>query len=539
MDKSVTISISRYNPETDEKPAFRSYSVPLPDQESVLGALLHVYEHIDSTLMFHYGCRYRNCGKCAIKVNGRPALACETPVQDGMVLEPLDNLPVIRDLAVDRSGLLETLRKHDPLISPKVETDKVIQPPEFLQLMRCNECLACLSSCPVYRQNVGYDGPFFGVKLAGLRYDARETRDYLERLGTFVEQCIQCKQCLANCPWETRFPEIATRIRGELFGRKRFSARDWLMSRPALIGWIASLAASGANRVTRSKGGRVMLDRLLGIDRRAPFPVYRKERLPGPRNHLPEARLKAAYLAGCFDKYNEPETPKAAAALLGACGVEVEILDLGCCGEPFIGSGDLVSARKRAEAVSQALTAWIRKGYDIIIGCTSCGSTIRDDYPALFTLLADGGQQAHIFNLGEYLSLKQQAGQVRLSFNEFRRRIGYQVPCHLKAQQIGTPFLDLLEQVPGLDVRLIDKCCGMAGTRGFKKEKFDLCRDIGRPLMDEIRAADLDLVVSDCAACRMQIAGDTRLPTMHPIVFLRTCAGLQRDNVLRPDEVSA
>ncbi len=90
--KEVAIKISRFNPETDDRPVLREYDVPYQDEDSVLGALLYIYEEIDSTLLFNYGCRYRLCGKCAIKISGKPKLACETPLEGGMILEPLDHL---------------------------------------------------------------------------------------------------------------------------------------------------------------------------------------------------------------------------------------------------------------------------------------------------------------------------------------------------------------------------------------------------------------------------------------------------------------
>ena len=64
--KEYTIKISRYNPEVDDAPVLKEYRVPCAEQESVLGALLYIYEEIDSTLLFNYGCRFRLCGKCEI-----------------------------------------------------------------------------------------------------------------------------------------------------------------------------------------------------------------------------------------------------------------------------------------------------------------------------------------------------------------------------------------------------------------------------------------------------------------------------------------
>ena len=215
--KECSITISRFNPEEDDRPVLKEYKVPSVDQGTVLGALLYIYEETDSTLFFNYGCRYRSCGKCAIKINGNPSLACETLLADGMILEPLDNLPLIRDLGVDRSGLIEPLRKYDIIFSPIRESESAIQPPEFFHLNRCNECLSCLSTCPVYSQSLEYDGPFFGSKLAKLYYDVREGKKQLSHLKSFLDKCIQCKQCDVVCPWDVNFSEISTHIKEKLF----------------------------------------------------------------------------------------------------------------------------------------------------------------------------------------------------------------------------------------------------------------------------------------------------------------------------------
>jgi len=311
MKHTYTIKISRFDPETDERPILKEYQVPRRDQESVLGILLYIYEEIDSTLFFNYGCRYRSCGKCAIKINGKPMLACETPLADGMILEPLDHLPVLRDLAVDRSGLLDPLKKYDLLLSPPKERERVVQPSEFFQLIRCNECLSCLSICPAFGQKAGYDGPFFGVKLALLHNDVREEKDRLSQLAPFLEKCIQCKQCQVNCPWNILFTKVATKIKGELFARRSFSGRDWVMSRPPVISYFVSLLPLPVNKLAKKKVVRKILDHLMEIDERAPFPEYRKMTIK-PRKERPEERRhQVAYFLGCYEKFNDPKIAKA------------------------------------------------------------------------------------------------------------------------------------------------------------------------------------------------------------------------------------
>ena len=516
--KEYTLKISRFNPEIDRAPVFKEYQVPYVDDDSVLGALLYIYEEIDSTLLFSYGCRYRICGKCAIRINGKPALACETRVEDGMVLEPLDNLPVIRDLAVDRTGLIEPLRRLEILLSPLKEVEAVSQPSEFYQLMRCNECLSCLSSCPVFKAEVGYDGPFMGTKLAQLYYDVREGKKSLSDLENFLDGCIQCQQCEVHCPWDVPFSKVSTKIKGEIFKGKGVSFRDWFMSRPPIIGWVASMLSSPMNALTRRKLVRRMIDRLMKIDERAPFPSYQKAKI---RRQKGEVKNKVAYLIGCYEKFNDPVSARDSLSILEAIAPGVEILDPGCCGIPFIGIGNLESARKRAVAASELLTKRLSEGYEVVFGCPSCGSMIKNEYPALFGLLGEQNFRSRIYDIGEYLLQRYQLGQFKMTRKGMGEKIGYQISCHLKALKIGTPSLHLLREIPGLEVEVFDQCCGMAGMMGFKKERFDLSQRVGTPLMEEIKKGQLKRIVSDCSSCRMKIEHETGLKTVHPISLIK------------------
>jgi glycerol-3-phosphate dehydrogenase subunit C len=228
------------------------------------------------------------------------------------------------------------------------------------------------------------------------------------------------------------------------------------------------------------------------------------------------------YFLGCYEKFNDPQTAEAGIALLEAAGAEVTILDPGCCGLPFLGVGDLDSARRRAEDVTAALKDSLAGGRDIVFSCPSCESMIKKDYPALFRLLGEEDVQKRILNLGEYLRARPERERGGTQLGRGRSRVGYQVSCHLKSLKIGTPFLDLLRPVPGVEmVEVFDRCCGMAGTMGLKKEKFEQSRKMGAELIRRIRDHHLDLILSDCAACRMKIGQEAGVETMHPARFLQ------------------
>jgi succinate dehydrogenase/fumarate reductase iron-sulfur protein len=85
------------------KPMPVQYRIPYADRMRVMDALNYIREHIDSSLAFRWSCRYyAKCGTCAAMINGKPGLTCYEPATDGMVVGPLANFPVVRDLVIDR-----------------------------------------------------------------------------------------------------------------------------------------------------------------------------------------------------------------------------------------------------------------------------------------------------------------------------------------------------------------------------------------------------------------------------------------------------
>ena len=103
MSRTIKVTVVRTNPETGMKPVKVSYDVPWQDRMRVMDALNYIRENIDSSLAFRYSCRYyAKCGTCAAMVNGKPVLTCYEEAKDGMVVEPLANFQVVRDLVVDR-----------------------------------------------------------------------------------------------------------------------------------------------------------------------------------------------------------------------------------------------------------------------------------------------------------------------------------------------------------------------------------------------------------------------------------------------------
>ncbi len=187
---------------------WQEYIVPLDagENHSVLGVLHYIYRNIDDTLGYSYACRFQRCGLCAMVINNRAALACITLCGEDIEIGPLRNLPQVRDLVIDRRFLLTELRRYKLL--PRMQAGEenglfarraIVQ--NYQHLVKCRECLCCLSSCPRYdyRNASCFGGPLLFVKIAQLAYQEDNLGGRIELLRDVgLEQCRTCGKCV--CP---------------------------------------------------------------------------------------------------------------------------------------------------------------------------------------------------------------------------------------------------------------------------------------------------------------------------------------------------
>jgi succinate dehydrogenase/fumarate reductase iron-sulfur protein len=197
---SIKISIRRFDPGTDAEPRWVEYAVPRSERTTVLETLMHIYEQVDSTLAFRFGCRFNKCGLCAVEVDGAPRIACFTDVEDGMKIAPLAGMPVVRDLVIDRAAFFEGLRELELYIPEQedAQAPQVLQQSEVhKKLLGCVECLACNATCPEYDfERNPLASPYVFAKLAQLHLDPRnviDRRRQARELG--LGRCAECGKC--------------------------------------------------------------------------------------------------------------------------------------------------------------------------------------------------------------------------------------------------------------------------------------------------------------------------------------------------------
>jgi glycerol-3-phosphate dehydrogenase subunit C len=146
---------------------------------------------------------------------------------------------------------------------------------------------------------------------------------------------------------------------------------------------------------------------------------------------------------------------------------------------------------------------------------------LKQEYTEVLGIQAAEELGGRTYDLGEYLRLLDGSTKLNIDWAPVSLATAYHTPCHLRAQRIGLPFIDLLNKIPDFRVNVLDTvCCGLSGTYGFKAEKFDIGIDVGTRLFELLDASQPDVALSECGICQIQMHHRTRLTVMHPISIL-------------------
>lgn len=215
-DRTITLSVARYNPEQDAKPRQQSYTVPYAEDMVVLDALTYIKAHVDGTLSFRWSCRMGICGSCGMMVDGSPKLTCSAFLRDyypkGVVVEALANFPVIRDLVSDTTDFMQKLAAIKPWIIRRSEEPPAMeeyrqtpaQIERFQQQSMCINCMLCYSACPVYGMEPHFLGPAAIALARRYNMDSRD-QGKAERLSVLASsdgiwECTFVGECSVVCP---------------------------------------------------------------------------------------------------------------------------------------------------------------------------------------------------------------------------------------------------------------------------------------------------------------------------------------------------
>ena len=132
-----------------------------------------------------------------------------------------------------------------------------------------------------------------------------------------------------------------------------------------------------------------------------------------------------------------------------------------------------------------------------------------------------------IRDIMEFLLELYEAGELPTDFKPIELSAVYHAPCQLKSQGMGQPAMEILKLIPGVEaVESGATCCGIAGTYGLKKEKYEIAQAVGKPLFDKVKEVNPEYAMCDTETCRWQIRKGSGAQVEHPIFLVHQAYGL-------------
>ncbi len=394
-------------------------------------------------------------------------------------------------------------------------------------LDHCIKCNICTAACPVSAVTDKFPGPkYVGPQAQRFRKDGQPSPD------DSVDYCSGCRVCNEVCPTGVKIAELNARARAKIVAQRGMPLRNHIIGRAGLIGRAgAGPLAPLANAVLGNQQLRALIEATIGIAKNAPLPAYSRTTFRSwfaRRRPKAEAQRTATrevvYFHGCATNYYEPHVGKAAVEVLERNGFRVIVAKQECCGLPLLSNGAFVPARAAHERNIANLIGYARRGIPIVGTSTSCTLTLKEEAPELLGMHSEDARllAESTYDIFEFLRLLHQKGELDTNFRPIVRTLPYHPPCQQRAHRIGRPARDILELIPGLVIQEshID-CCGIAGTYGIKKEKYQIGMDVGAALFAFVKDSGSDLALCDSETCRWQITHGAGVASKHPIELLR------------------
>lgn len=364
-----------------------------------------------------------------------------------------------------------------------------------------------------------------------------------------VDHCYLCDMCyMTKCPyvppheWNVDFPHLMLRAKASRFKKQGASVRDKILASTDAVGKFAGIpvVAQIVNATNRSKAGRMLLESAFGVHHEAPVPGYHSNNARKQLQRLrsepaltaeatPATRGQVVLYTTCYGNRNRPEMDVDLVAVFEHNGIAVALAEKEvCCGMAKLELGDLDAVARAKEVNVPVLAAWVDKGYDIVTPIPSCTLMYKQELPLMFPDDPDVAKvRAAMFDPFEYLMLRHKDGKLKTDFAQSLGSVAYQVPCHLRVQNIGLKTRDTLQLVQDTTVEAIERCSGHDGTYAVKKEFYEISKKIARPVVNKVKKSEADHFVSDCPMAAEQIAqGLDNYDAGHPMSLLRKAYGI-------------
>jgi FAD/FMN-containing dehydrogenase/Fe-S oxidoreductase len=333
-----------------------------------------------------------------------------------------------------------------------------------------------------------------------------------------LDLCLSCKGCKGDCPVQVDMATYKAEFLSRFYKGKLRPRYAYTMGLIMLHARLAQYVPRLANLVTHTPVLKELVQKAGGIATQREMPPFAHQTFKAwfeERGEKNQDAPPVVLFPDTFNNYLHPETAKAAVLVLEAAGYRVIVpREALCCGRPLFDYGMLDTARKFFDHLAETLAPYVREGVKVIGLEPSCVAAFRDELPNMMPHDEDAKRLVkNTLTLAEFLVNEVENYEPP----RLERKAIVHRHCHQYATAGYAAEQELYEKM-GLDYEVLDSgCCGLAGSWGFEKDKYELSMKIGeRRLLPTARAAGAEtILLADGFSCKTQIEHGTDRRALH------------------------
>ncbi len=444
----------------------------------------------------------------------------------------------------DPDVMFRHLRRERHVLPERARSDMLFRENELeLELEQCYGCGLCLGRepalrmCPVFRAT-GEELGSSRAKANLLHYLATgqlAEKDFESpEFRQFLDLCVNCRMCEQQCPSGVNVSMLMAAARAEYVKRKGLRRAENALSHNRYLSKLGSAFAPVSNLFLQLPISKWALEKAARIDRRRRMPRFeRGSFLNAGRKYLASCEPmappvdKVAYFADTYANFNDHELGFAVLDVLRHNGVEVILPPQRPAPLPAIVYGDIRTARADLSYSVKHLAEAVRQGYKILCSESSAALCLREELRHYVAGADAALVSQNTSELMNYLSTLRRAGKLKAPTEAVTEKFVYHLPCHLCAVGDEAVTLRLLKEHFHIDVTDLQAgCCGLSGTFGMQHKNYDLSAQISESLQMALQKTPTQNVLTECAACKMQIEHLAPCRASHPIKLIAEAYGL-------------
>ena len=364
----------------------------------------------------------------------------------------------------------------------------------------------------------------FRQLFSGKQQDAFKSDELKEALSL----CLSCKACKSECPANVDMAKMKAEFMNGWHKENGPSLIESFFGHPEKFYPLASFFAPLTNFMNRQKPVKKLLQKVAGIDERRNLPEFASQTFykwyqKRESEFVQPGKKQVVLLVDLFSNYHEPGIAKAAFHVLNRLGYSVIVPGIFPTGRPQISKGFLDEAKEICEDNIHRLTTFADQDIPIVGLEPSEILTLRDEYNDLCSddLLPKSKAIANnTFLWEEFLATELAAAEIEKPGKN--RTVYVHGHCHTKALVGNDPLIQSFKQLGFDPVELQTGCCGMAGSFGYEKDKYEVSMQVGeQTLFPQLRelSGEYD-ICSEGFSCRHQISDGVNKKAKHPAVVV-------------------